>query len=65
MYGYDIEDTLTGDSKSHNEQRIGDVVKGVYSFIEPGGTTRIVEYTADPEHGFNAVVRREPAHKKL
>jgi len=37
------------------------VVQGAYSLIEADGTRRIVEYTADPVHGFNAVVRREGA----
>nr|CAD7590037.1 unnamed protein product [Timema genevievae] len=32
-----------------------------YSLVEPDGTRRIVEYTADPHNGFNAVVHREPA----
>lgn len=47
--------------KSQQETRSGDVVQGAYSLIEPDGTHRIVEYTADPVHGFNAVVRREGA----
>lgn len=28
--------------------------------VEPDGTRRIVEYTADPVQGFNAIVHREP-----
>ncbi|XP_015428686.1 PREDICTED: LOW QUALITY PROTEIN: AF4/FMR2 family member 4-like [Dufourea novaeangliae] len=59
-YAYDVQDTLTGDSKSQHESRNGDVVSGSYSFIEADGTRRIVEYTADPVNGFNAVVHREP-----
>jgi len=47
--------------KSQQETRSGDVVQGAYSLIEADGTRRIVEYTADPVHGFNAVVRREGA----
>lgn len=47
--------------KSQQESRSGDVVQGAYSLIEADGTRRIVEYTADPVHGFNAVVRREGA----
>lgn len=30
-YGYDIHDTLTGDAKSQQETRSGDVVQGRYS----------------------------------
>lgn len=59
-YAYDVQDSLTGDSKSQHESRDGDVVSGSYSFIEADGTRRIVEYTADPVNGFNAVVHREP-----
>lgn len=52
---------MTGDSKSQQETRSGDVVQGRYSLIEPDGTRRTVDYTADPVHGFNAVVNREAA----
>lgn len=50
-YGYDVQDSLTGDSKSQYETRDGDVVRGSYSLIEADGTRRIVEYTADPING--------------
>ncbi|XP_045504334.1 larval cuticle protein A2B-like [Colias croceus] len=59
-YAYDIQDALTGDSKSQHETRSGDVVQGFYSLVDPDGTKRTVEYTADPHNGFNAVVHREP-----
>ncbi|CAG9762576.1 unnamed protein product [Ceutorhynchus assimilis] len=59
-YGYDIQDALTGDVKSQSESRNGDVVQGSYSVVDPDGIKRTVEYTADPIHGFNAVVHREP-----
>ncbi|XP_046398865.1 larval cuticle protein A2B-like [Ischnura elegans] len=60
-YSYDIQDALTGDSKGQTETRNGDVVQGQYSLIEADGTRRIVDYTADPVNGFNAVVRKEGA----
>lgn len=60
-YAYNVQDSLTGDAKSQHETRNGDVVSGSYSLIEADGTRRIVEYTADPINGFNAVVHREPA----
>jgi hypothetical protein len=60
-FAYEIQDALTGDSKGHQESRNGAYVQGVYYLVEPDGTRRIVEYTADPVNGFNAVVRREPA----
>lgn len=59
-YGYDVQDGLTGDSKSQVESRNGDVVQGSYSLTDPDGTRRTVDYTADPVNGFNAVVRKEP-----
>jgi hypothetical protein len=60
-FSYDIHDGLTGDAKSQTESRDGDVVKGQYSLVEADGTRRIVDYTADPVHGFNAVVHKEGA----
>ncbi|XP_065157781.1 larval cuticle protein A2B-like [Atheta coriaria] len=57
-FAYDVQDTLTGDFKSQIENRNGDIVQGQYSLIEPDGTKRIVDYTADPVNGFNAVVSR-------
>lgn len=60
QYAYNIEDALTGDSKSQQETRDGDVVTGSYSVNDPDGTRRTVDYTADPVNGFNAVVRKEP-----
>ncbi|KAK6620843.1 hypothetical protein RUM43_011139 [Polyplax serrata] len=58
-YAYDVQDHLTGDSKSQHESRDGDVVQGSYSLTEPDGTRRTVHYTADPVNGFNAVVDRQ------
>jgi len=60
-FAYDVEDSLTGDSKSQHETRDGDVVHGSYSLLEADGTRRTVDYTADAVNGFNAVVRKEPA----
>lgn len=59
-FGYDVADSLTGDYKSQQESRDGDVVSGQYSLVESDGTRRIVDYSADPINGFNAVVRNEP-----
>ncbi|XP_026735980.1 larval cuticle protein A3A-like [Trichoplusia ni] len=59
-FAYDVQDGLTGDSKSQHESRDGDVVQGSYSVVDPDGTKRTVEYTADDHNGFNAVVHREP-----
>ena len=62
-YGYDVHDQLTGDSKSQHESRTGDVVHGSYSLVDPDGTRRTVDYTADPHNGFNAIVTKEPLVK--
>ncbi|ALC44021.1 Cpr64Ab [Drosophila busckii] len=59
-YGYSVQDALTGDSKSQQEVRDGDVVKGSYSVLDADGQLRTVYYTADPINGFNAVVQRGP-----
>lgn len=59
-YGYDVKDALSGDSKTQVETRDGDIVQGQYSLNDADGYRRIVDYTADPINGFNAVVRREP-----
>ncbi|XP_062717138.1 paternally-expressed gene 3 protein-like [Aedes albopictus] len=59
-YSYGISDALTGDQKEQHESRSGDVVQGSYSLVDADGFKRTVDYTADPIHGFNAAVRREP-----
>lgn len=53
-----MNDQHTGDIKQQSEQREGDVVKGQYSLVEPDGSIRTVDYTADPVNGFNAVVSK-------
>ncbi|KAI8116988.1 Neurobeachin-like protein 1 [Lucilia cuprina] len=58
-YAYDVQDTLTGDSKTQEETRDGDVVRGSYSLIEADGSRRVVNYYADSVNGFNAVVSKE------
>ncbi|KAL1122592.1 hypothetical protein AAG570_002922 [Ranatra chinensis] len=57
-YQYSVHDAHTGDIKSQHESRDGDVVQGSYSLVEPDGSSRTVDYTADPHNGFNAVVHR-------
>ncbi|XP_044003496.1 cuticle protein 21-like [Aphidius gifuensis] len=58
-FNYNVEDSKTGDYKSQEETRDGDMVKGSYSFIESDGTKRTVDYTANDADGFNAVVKNE------
>lgn len=57
-FKYGVSDPHTGDVKSQKEVREGDVVKGQYSLVEPDGSVRTVDYTADPVNGFNAVVSK-------
>ncbi|XP_059620026.1 cuticle protein 19-like [Phlebotomus argentipes] len=57
-FNYGVADHVTGDVKSQHETRDGDVVKGQYSLVEPDGSVRTVDYTADPVNGFNAVVSK-------
>lgn len=59
QYAYNVHDSLTGDSKTQEESRDGDIVKGSYSLIEPDGSRRTVNYYADPINGFNAVVQKD------
>ncbi|XP_061710131.1 cuticle protein 8-like [Cydia pomonella] len=62
-YTYSVADGHTGDNKSQQETRDGDVVKGSYSFHEADGSIRTVEYAADDQNGFNAVVHNTaPTH---
>ncbi|KAJ2939713.1 hypothetical protein O0L34_g14435 [Tuta absoluta] len=58
QFNYGVADGHTGDQKSQWEARDGDVVKGQYSLVEPDGTVRTVNYSADDHNGFNAVVSR-------
>ncbi|XP_052742502.1 cuticle protein 18.6-like [Bicyclus anynana] len=70
-FQYSVQDGHTGDVKQQQEARAGDAVHGSYSLVQPDGVQRIVDYTADALHGFNAAVRYEghpvaaPAPAKL
>lgn len=66
-YEYAVHDPVTGDEKKHNEVSDGHgTVKGTYSLVEPDGSTRVVEYTADDVNGFHAEVKRiAPAQRKI
>ncbi|XP_022900264.2 cuticle protein 19-like [Onthophagus taurus] len=57
-YAYDVHDPSTGDIKNQHETRHGDSVRGQYSLTEPDGSRRTVDYSSDPNTGFNAIVRR-------
>ncbi|CAH2107177.1 unnamed protein product [Euphydryas editha] len=55
-FAYSVADPHTGDHKSQHESRDGDAVHGFYSLVQPDGSVRKVEYSADDHSGFNAVV---------
>ncbi|CAG4941781.1 unnamed protein product [Parnassius apollo] len=68
-YTYSVADPHTGDHKSQHEIRDGDAVHGSYSLLQPDGSVRTVDYTANDHTGFNAVVHNSapavhpaPAH---
>ncbi|XP_041976460.1 cuticle protein 18.6-like [Aricia agestis] len=55
-FAYSVADPHTGDHKSQHETRDGDAVHGSYSLLQPDGSVRTVDYTADDHNGFNALV---------
>ncbi|XP_050544639.1 cuticle protein 7-like [Daktulosphaira vitifoliae] len=58
-FEYSVNDPTTYDVKSQQEYADGNgYVKGSYSLVEPDGSTRVVEYTADDYNGFNAEVKK-------
>ncbi|XP_025423767.1 larval cuticle protein A2B-like [Sipha flava] len=66
-FQYAVHDDVTGDVKSQNEVSDGrGTVRGTYSLLEADGSTRVVEYTADDEHGYRAEVKKiQPLHKHV
>jgi hypothetical protein len=61
-FDYSVQDPHTGDAKSQWETRNGDKVRGQYTVVEPDGTLRTVDYTADGTNGFQAVVKKTRPH---
>ncbi|KAL0892033.1 hypothetical protein ABMA27_015258 [Loxostege sticticalis] len=57
-YSYVVYDENTGDKKAQRELSDGAVVRGEYSFLQPDGFVREVQYTADDLTGFNVVIKR-------
>jgi hypothetical protein len=64
-FAYTVSDMTTGDFKTHEETKVGDKVHGKYTMLDSDGFQRTVNYRADDVHGFDADVRREPAHSGL
>ncbi|XP_049826173.1 cuticle protein 8-like [Aethina tumida] len=59
-FGYALSNPYGDNHQSRVESRRGDIVAGSYSVLDADGTKRIVDYTATPQGGFKAVVRKEP-----
>ena len=59
-FNYSVHDEHSGDIKQQQESAKDGAIVGQYSLIDADGYRRIVDYTADDHHGFNAQVRREP-----
>jgi hypothetical protein len=61
QFGYEVADSLSGDSKAREETRDGDLVTGSYTVADPDGRIRTVIYSADPVNGFQARVTYDGA----
>ncbi|KAG5674714.1 hypothetical protein PVAND_004666 [Polypedilum vanderplanki] len=64
-FKYEVHDEHTKDIKRHSESSDHGAVKGQYSLIDSDGFRRVVDYTADAHHGFQATVKREPTDIKI
>ena len=64
-FNYEVHDTHTGDIKRQHEKAENGQISGQYSLVDPDGYRRVVSYTADDHHGFQANVQREPVDHKL
>ncbi|CAG0886718.1 unnamed protein product [Darwinula stevensoni] len=54
-FKFSVNDSKSGDVKSHEETRDGKYVQGKYSVLQPDGLTRTVNYHTD-DWGFKADV---------
>ena len=64
QFEYGVNDAISGDFKSQSERSDNGAVKGSYQLNDADGFLRIVDYSADDVHGFQATVRREPLKVK-
>ncbi|KAG8236742.1 hypothetical protein J437_LFUL016997 [Ladona fulva] len=65
LFRYSVEDKSTGDIKSHEEERNGDLTKGKYSVHDADGLVRTVDYVVDGPSGFQASVMRKAKEMQL
>ncbi|VVC29914.1 Insect cuticle protein [Cinara cedri] len=55
-FEYSVNDPTTYDIHSQSESSDGNgYVKGTYSLVEPDGSTRVVEYTANDHSGLKKI----------
>ncbi|KAL7044551.1 hypothetical protein ACKWTF_001958 [Chironomus riparius] len=64
-FNYEVHDTQTGDIKRQHEVAKDGAISGEYSLFDADGFRRVVTYTADDHHGFQANVQREPLGHKV
>jgi hypothetical protein len=64
-FNYEVHDSHTGDIKRQQEVAKDGAISGQYSLIDADGYRRVVSYTADDHHGFQANVQREPVDHKV
>ena len=60
-FKYEVNEPKTGDVKQQIEKAVDGVITGQYWLIEPDGSKRVVDYTADDKNGFQATVKVIPA----
>uniref|UniRef100_A0A2S2PA66 Cuticle protein 19 n=1 Tax=Schizaphis graminum TaxID=13262 RepID=A0A2S2PA66_SCHGA len=56
-FHYNINDLLSGVVTHRWESKYGDYVRGSYSFLEPNGMIRNVNYEVDGKRGYRAVTK--------
>lgn len=59
-FNYEVHDEHTGDIKRQSEVAKNGAISGQYSLVDADGFHRVVKYTADDHHGFQATVDRQP-----
>jgi len=56
-FHYSINDLVSGVVTHRWESKYGDYVRGSYSFLEPNGMIRNVNYEVDGKRGYRAITK--------
>ncbi|XP_018561038.1 larval cuticle protein A2B-like [Anoplophora glabripennis] len=64
-YSFNYVINVEGIISQHNEHRHFDVTRGSYSFLQPDGQVRVVEYQVDTDNGFKAFVKYRKISSRL